>query len=99
MADAVSEMIEKWDLPLQQIIALCYDTTASNSGKLKGSVKLVEAIVKHACLWLACRHHVGELHIKHVNIRIRGDTSGIVFTNLSTKSFDWGHRRLELFQH
>ena len=88
MSDAVSEMIEKWHLPLEQIIGLCYDTTASNSGKEKGSVKLVEAIVKHACLWLACRHHVGELHIKHVNIRIRGDTTGTVIINLSIISFD-----------
>ena len=76
MADAVSEMIQKWHLPLQRIIGLCYDTTASNSGKQKGSVKLVEAVIKHACMWLACRHHVGELHIKHVNIRVRGDTTG-----------------------
>lgn len=28
--------------------------------------------------WLACRHHVGELHIRHANNSVRGKPPGEV---------------------
>ena len=31
-----------------------------------------EDTISWAVLWLVCRHHIGELHIKHVDIHIRG---------------------------
>lgn len=76
MADTIMSIIDKWQIPPENIIGISWDTTTSNTGVHKGSATRVEVFLKHACLWLACRHHTGELHIKHVDIRIRGETTG-----------------------
>ena len=34
-------------------------------------------------MWLACRHHIGELHVKHAYIKVRG-----VWNGPSDKTFD-----------
>ena len=47
---------------------LSFDTTVTNTGWLKGVCTLIEQWRGNALLWMACRHHVYELHIK-VNIR------------------------------
>ena len=43
-----------------------------------------EDTISWAVLWLVCRHHIGELHIKHVDIHIRGPREDSFKTN-STK--------------
>ena len=37
--------------------------------------------ISWAMLWLECRHHIGELHIKHVDIRNRGPREDSFKTN------------------
>lgn len=49
-----------------------FDTTASNSGKFQGAVALLEKHLKRAFLWLPCRHHVSELHIKAATVAVTG---------------------------
>ena len=44
---------------------LCFDTTASNTGRLKGVCTRLAKFHGRKLLMLACRHHVGEIHIKH----------------------------------
>ena len=53
------------------IIGMCWDTTATNTGPDLGSATLFESMMMRAILWIACRHHMGELHVKHPDIRIR----------------------------
>ena len=85
MGDSLCQEMENWDIPLNQIIAMCFDTTASNTGEHEGACKhYFEDTIARAVLWLACRHHIGELHIKHVDIRIRGPWEDSFKTN-STK--------------
>ena len=43
-----------------------------------------EDTISWAVLWLVCRHHIGELHVKHVDIHIRGPREDSFKTN-STK--------------
>ena len=70
-ADVGLKILEEMHL-LDQIQAVVFDTTASNSGQWKGSVTLFEELVRLVLLWLACRHHIVELHIKHASEEVRG---------------------------
>ena len=49
-----------------RIIGMSFDTTASNTGVKQGACARLEAYLKKSLLWLACRRHMLELHIKHV---------------------------------
>lgn len=44
-----------------------FDTTSSNTGRFKGSATAIESTLNKAVLWLACYHHVYEIHVKHVS--------------------------------
>lgn len=74
-ADTVHQVLIDWRL-VQKIIGACFDTTASNSGAHNGAAKILEELLNRALLWLACRHHIGELHIRHANNAIRGKPLG-----------------------
>ena len=73
MADAVLKILEEMHL-LDQVQTVVFDTTASNSGQWKGSVTLFEELVRHVLLWLACRYHIEELHIKHASEEVKDQT-------------------------
>ncbi len=74
-ADTVNQILIDWRL-VEKIIGACFDTTASNSGEHNGAAKILEELLDRALLWLACRHHIGELHIRHANNSIRGKPAG-----------------------
>ena len=75
MAKCVYGVIDNLDL-LDGVHALVFDTTASISGRWRGSSTLFGLMVERPLLWLACRHHIPELFIKHANIAIRGESKG-----------------------
>ena len=54
------------------VIAMCYDTTNSNSGGNIGACVNIERGLAHSCLCLPCRRHIGELHIKWACLAISG---------------------------
>ena len=60
----VSRLIQEWGLK-DFIMAIGFDTTASNTGVHAGAVTLVEEYIGQACMWSACQRHINELHIKH----------------------------------
>jgi len=64
-AEAIKGILNNWNLE-QQCIALCFDTTASNTGKFNGACILLEALLDHPLLWTACRHHVHEVILSQV---------------------------------
>ena len=70
---AVVQMLTKWGIS-EQIIGLVFDTTSSNTGGEIGACKLLEDHLDKPILWLACRHHIYELHIKHVVEAVTGVT-------------------------
>ena len=71
--EVVVQMLKKWKI-FEQIAGLVFDTTSSNTGNEIGACKLLEEYLEKAVLWLACRHHIYELHIKHVVEAITGNT-------------------------
>ena len=62
-ADAVIEQIEAWGLK-ENVKALVFDTTASNSGVRKGATVRLMKELGVPVFFLACRHHVSELIAK-----------------------------------
>ena len=64
--EAVINLLKDWNC-LDVTIALVFDTTASNTGRQNGAVIGIEKHLNKSLLWLACRHHVYEVHIKHVS--------------------------------
>ena len=71
--EVVTEMLIKWTI-FEQMTGIVYDTTSSNTGSDKGACKLLEDYLERAILWLACSHHIYELHIKHVVEAVTGNT-------------------------
>lgn len=65
--DGVIELLIKWGVS-KDVIGIVFDTTASNTGIRAGCAKLIESALQRAILWLACRHHVYELHIRYINL-------------------------------
>ena len=85
----VENVLEEWGLK-EHIMALGFDTTASNTGVHAGAVTLIEKYLGRACMWSACQRHIHELHIKHAAEFVFGPTSGPsdkLFKNLRDK---WG---------
>ena len=72
MANCLNKTVSDFELT-SKIEAFVFDTTASNTGVWSGSVTLYEKMLKKAVLWLACRHHIPELIVKHANIAVRGE--------------------------
>ena len=89
MANALIDTIQSWHIPRSCIVAMSWDTTASNTGIRKGSATLFQDEMERSILWLGCRHHIGELHIKHANIAVRGPTTGMLKIYSTGGLTDW----------
>jgi hypothetical protein len=68
-------MIIKWDLN-EDIVAMCFDTTSTNSGRKKGAAVLLEKLLGRELLHLACRHHIFELMVQKVFTTLFGRSTG-----------------------
>lgn len=60
IASNVAEELRKKQIE-NDIKAICYDTTASNSGAHNGAVVLLEQNLKRKLLHFPCRHHIMKL--------------------------------------
>lgn len=74
-ASAVKCMLEEWDL-CGGVGALCFDTTAANTGYKAGACVLLEQKLQQNMLHLACRHHILELLIGTAFEKVVGKSSG-----------------------
>lgn len=59
-ANAVFDQLQSWRCN-SQVVGMCFDTTASNTGRHNGVCTLLEQAVDRNLLWLACRHHMLEV--------------------------------------
>lgn len=62
---AVFDTMKQWNIT-NQVRAMSFDTTASNTGAKKGACALLEAKAGRNLLWLACRHHVFEIMLSKI---------------------------------
>ena len=74
-AAAVMRCIEEWGVE-DRVVALCFDTTASNTGQHAGACYLLEQKLGRDLLYLACRHHVMELIVGAAFEKTVGGSSG-----------------------
>ena len=78
ISSAVETAWNEWGVA-KTIIGTCWDTTSSNSGIHEGANTHLEKSLDKKLLWIPCRHHEYELHIKHSNTAIRGPSKGETF--------------------
>ncbi|XP_044597439.1 uncharacterized protein LOC123274002 [Cotesia glomerata] len=64
-ASAIFETLIEWDLS-DNVKAMCFDTTSSNTGCFNGACALLEDKIGRDLLYLACRHHTSELMLRNV---------------------------------
>ena len=68
-------MLDDWEIT-EKCVAMCFDTSASNTGKFSGACILLEELLDRSLLWIACRHHVLEVILANVFKCIFGSSTG-----------------------
>jgi hypothetical protein len=74
-AESTYAHLEDWNMT-QKIVAMNFDTTASNTGEHNGACVLLEEKIGRNLLHLACRHHVLELIVGAVFELYFGKSTG-----------------------
>ena len=74
MAAAVVSALETWGVA-DQVVGMSFDTTASNTGRRNGACVLIEQKMGKDLLHFACRHHILELVVHAVFVRVLGCSS------------------------
>jgi hypothetical protein len=87
-ATAVVQQLTEWDI-VHHIIGMVFDTTAHNSGRVKGACTLIQQQLDKELLELACRHHIFELVLGVVFETLVGisKTPTIPFVDLLAKEW------------
>lgn len=63
IADAVFAAITDWNIK-ERIQGMCFDTTASNTGNIKGACLFLQDELGRELVHFACRHHVYEIVLR-----------------------------------
>lgn len=74
-ANAVYDLAVAWKV-VNALVAMIFDTTASNTGQYNGACVLLEQKIGRTLLALACRHHIFEIIVGSIVIRLLGPTNG-----------------------
>ena len=72
-AEVVKTLLKEWNVK-REICGMVFDTTSSNSGSESGACKCLEDWLETPVLWLACRHHIHELHLKRIVQGVTGQS-------------------------
>ena len=74
--EACMKLVEEWDIR-ENICAMCFDTTSSNTGRHRGAcTRLESGYRKDMVFWFGCRHHVIEPIAKVVWYLLFEDNQG-----------------------
>ena len=68
---------------------MCFDTTASNTGRFSGALILLEAFIGYPLLWTSCRHHMLEVIFGDAFKVIIGPTSSPMVNFLGILKSKW----------
>ena len=76
MSSATMTALKDWNISSEKIVALCFDTTSSNTRIHVGACTLLEKQLGKTLLYTACRHHIHEVILSHVYKTCFGASSG-----------------------
>lgn len=76
IAGAVYKLLIDWNIA-DAIAGASFDTTACNSGRLRGAAVLLEQKLGRSLLYLPCRHHICELSLRAAFESKTGKTTGV----------------------
>ncbi|KAG7168401.1 hypothetical protein Hamer_G002435, partial [Homarus americanus] len=74
-ANAVVDTLKDWNVD-DQVVAMCFDTTAANTGHVRGACTLIEERLGRNLLYLPCRHHILEVVLRDVFKAVHGSSNG-----------------------
>ncbi|XP_074096106.1 uncharacterized protein LOC141525489 [Cotesia typhae] len=60
---AILSTLSEWGI-IKYVKAMCFDTTAVNTGIHNGTCKEIEKILGRELIWLSCRHHIFEVVLR-----------------------------------
>ena len=88
-ARAVEAALNDWGCA-EKIVAMGFDTTASNTGVHRGACTFLQLQLQRQLLWLACRHHIAELILRSAFDSLFGDITGpeVVLFKVLRKTWD-----------
>ena len=87
-AEEVISSLKKWRAE-NCVCGMCFDTTRSNTGWLKGACVLIEKKLGRPLLWLPCLHHIAELFIKSAWYALFGEDMEPSFTDFGKFKNVW----------
>ena len=61
------------------VLDMCFDTTASNTGRFNGVCTLLETSIGSSLLWMVCRHHMCEVLLSDAFGVCFGPSTGPIF--------------------
>ena len=64
-AGATIDLLNDWDAT-NSIVGMVFDTTSSNTGHKTATCITLQTLIDRPLLWLACRHHIGEVVLRHI---------------------------------
>jgi hypothetical protein len=96
-ATAVIKCLQDWGV-MDRVVALCFDTTASNTGPHLGACSTIEQKIGRDLLYFACRHHVMELVIGAAFETTLGASSGPEVLLYKRFKEQWQHVDLQRFE-
>jgi hypothetical protein len=71
------------------IVGTCFNTTATNTGRVQGTAVAVEKYLGDKLLYLACRHHVHELVLREVWEMLFGKDQRPTYTPFKNLQSTW----------
>lgn len=86
---AVFDTLHDWGL-VENVQAICCDTTAANTGRLNGACTLLQQKIGRSLLMLPCRHHIFEIVLKSAFDVKMGATSAPVVLLFKRFQAKWG---------
>lgn len=92
VATAVYESLEDWGM-CDQVVAMCFDTTPSNTSIHNGACTLLKQKIARRLLSVACHHHVHELVIEKAFSVCMGPSSGPKITIFGRFQEHWPTRQ------
>lgn len=86
----VLQHLHSWNCK-NEVVGMCFDTTAVNTGRWAGACTLLEEFLGKKLLWLACRHHVLEVLLSDVFGHCFGESTGPEITLFKKFRSNWSN--------